>query len=249
VTGAAQGLGRAFAVTLAGAGARVIGLDIADVDATASAVRRAAGDAGAGADADADATFMAARADVSDAPAVAEAVAAAVERAGHLDVVVANAGIFPVARLDDTSPELWRRVMAVNVDGVAFTVQAALPAMRAAGFGRIIVVSSGTVWFGVPELAAYVTSKAALLGLVRSVAADVAADGITINAITPGLIATEGVASSSIADMRETIVAAQAIARPQRPEDLATTALWLSDPDTAFVTGQTINVDGGLAKH
>lgn len=139
--------------------------------------------------------------------------------------------------------------MEVNLDGVANTVRAVLPAMREAGYGRVVVVSSGTVWFGAPELVPYVSSKAALLGFVRSLAAEVSEAGITVNAITPGLIATEGVKAGPISDMIDDIVAGQLVKRPQRPEDLASTLLWLASPATSFVTGQTINVDGGFAKH
>lgn len=245
VTGAARGLGRAFAVALAGAGARVVGVDVLPLEDAERAVRESAGVA-RGDDEDA---FLGVRADVTDPEALREAVRRAVGRLGRLDVVVANAGVFPVRPFEETTPEQWRGVMAVNVDGVANTLRATLPAMREARYGRVVVVSSGTVWFGVPNLVSYVTSKAALLGFVRSLAAEVAEDGITVNAITPGLVATEGVDAGPIAGMAERIVAGQLVKRPQRPEDLASTLLWLASPASGFVTGQTINVDGGFAKH
>lgn len=241
VTGAAQGLGRAFAATLAGAGARIIGVGLSSLEETARSVCESAG---TGNDA-----FLGAQADVTDAAALGKAVEEAVGKFGRLDVVVANAGIFPVRPFEETTAEHWREVMAVNVDGVANTVRAALPAMREAGYGRVVVVSSGTVWFGAPELVPYVTSKAALVGFVRSFAAEVAGDGVTVNAITPGLIATEGVEAGPISGMIDDIVAGQLVKRPQSPEDLASTLLWLASPATGFVTGQTINVDGGYAKH
>lgn len=241
VTGAGRGLGRAFTTTLAEAGARVIGVDVSPLIEVAQAVHQSVGGR--------DGVFFGVHADVTDAATLEKAVREAVRHFGRLDIVVANAGVFPVRTFEETTPEQWREVMEVNVDGVANTVRAVLPAMREAGYGRVVVISSGTVWFGAPELVPYVSSKAALLGFVRSLAAEVSGYGITVNAITPGLIATEGVKAGPISDMIADIVAGQLVKRPQRPEDLASTLLWLASPATGFVTGQTINVDGGFAKH
>jgi len=241
VTGAARGLGRAFCATLAAAGARVVGVDVSPLDDAERAVYESTGGTGG--------AFLGVRADVADPDALDGAVRRAVGLFGRLDVLVANAGIFPVRSFEETTPEQWRGVMEVNVGGVANSVRAALPAMRSARYGRIVVISSGTVWFGVPGLVPYVTSKAALIGFVRSLAAEVADDGITVNAITPGLIATEGVEAGPIRGMVESVVAGQLVKLSQRPEDLASTLLWLASPASGFVTGQTVNVDGEYAKH
>jgi NAD(P)-dependent dehydrogenase (short-subunit alcohol dehydrogenase family) len=196
VTGAARGLGAVFTAALAAAGGDVIAVDRRAIDPAALAALGAP----AG-------RVHAFEADVTDEPALVRAVEAAVRRLGRLDVVVANAGVYPVAAFEDADPELWRRVLDVNVVGAAVTVRAALPHVRATGGGRVVLVSSGSVWFGPAGLSAYVTSKAALLGMARALAADLAEDGITVNALTPGLISTEGVREGPIAAYADQVVA------------------------------------------
>jgi NAD(P)-dependent dehydrogenase (short-subunit alcohol dehydrogenase family) len=139
--------------------------------------------------------------------------------------------------------------MQLNLDGTFVTVQAALPHLRRAGWGRVVVISSSTVWSGVPTLVPYVTTKAGLIGFTRALATELADTGITVNAITPGLIDTETVRASWVGQQFDWVVESQAVKRRQTPEDLASTLLYLCDPGSEFVTGQTINVDGGMAKH
>ncbi len=231
VTGAGRGLGRAFTEMLLERGYRVgaIGRRMTDLEETENL-----------------ATF---EADVTDADRLHAVAGEVVERWGRIDAVIANAGIFPPKPFDELRSDDWRDIMAVNVEGVANAAQAALPYMRTAGHGRIVAISSSTVWFGVPGMAAYVTSKAALLGLVRSLAEEVGAFGVTVNALTPGLIATEGALAHGVTDQQDRIIAGQAIKRPQTPDDLMTAVRFLIDDDSGFVTGQAINVDGGYAKH
>ena len=173
----------------------------------------------------------------------------AVTTLGHIDIVVANAGIYPAGPFDDVTLDDWREVMRINVDGVFCTIQSTLPHLRKNGWGRIVVVSSAAIWNGVPLQTPYVASKAALIGLVRSLAGEIANDGITVNAISPGLTETDNLLNSWPGTLFDWVVEAQSIKRRMQAEDLASTLLYLIDEKSDFVTGQTINVDGGFAKH
>jgi NAD(P)-dependent dehydrogenase (short-subunit alcohol dehydrogenase family) len=230
VTGARGGLGRAFCAALAGAGARVAAVDVANPGQATD-------------------TLLPLRADVREPDAMRSVCGEAVERFGSLEIVVANAGRYPSTPFDDVTLEEWRELMQLNLDGTFVTVQAALPHLRRAGWGRVVVISSSTVWSGVPTLVPYVTTKAGLIGFTRALATELADTGITVNAITPGLIDTETVRASWVGQQFDWVVESQAVKRRQTPEDLASTLLYLCDPGSEFVTGQTINVDGGMAKH
>lgn len=237
VTGSARGLGQRFAITLAHAGARVAGVDLENQAETAGLVRTAGGE------------YLDLSGDVSDPEVIRQAMGVVVATYGGLEIVVANAGVYPSTPIDSVSYDEWRRIMRINLDGTFLTVQAALPHLKAAGWGRIVVVSSSTVWIGVPTLVPYVTTKAGLIGFVRSLAPEVGEFGITVNAITPGLTETETVLESWVGQQFDWVVGQQVVKRRQQPDDLSSTLLYLCDPTSGFITGQAINVDGGLAKH
>jgi len=180
VTGGAAGIGQALAQRLAAAGHRVAIADLEPAEETLGLVS-AAGSEGFGA-----------RCDVSSGESVAEFAGSVQERFGRCDVLVANAGIYPVRSFDDTTWEDWRRVMSVNLDSLFHLTKAFLPGMRKAGWGRIIATASNGFYSGLPDLAPYVASKGGVIGFVRSLAIEVGEDGVTINAVAPSLVRTRG---------------------------------------------------------
>ncbi len=236
VTGAAGGLGREFAAALAARGHRVAGLDLADMSGTAELL---------GPD-----RFHPVRADVTDPEEVGAAVEEAAARFGGLHIVVNNAGIYPPLPFEKTALEDWRRIMRVNLDGPFLVTRAALPHMRAAGWGRVVNIVSAVVFLGPPDLVAYTTSKAGLVGFTRALANATGAQGITVNAIAPGLTRTETAARTTGADGGfERVRGLQAVPAVEEPRDLVSTLLYVCDEGSGFLTGQTINVDGGSAMH
>ena len=237
VTGAAVGIGRSFAVALAGEGISIIAVDINDLGETGELVKAAGG------------SFAPVTADVADLDTMRRGIDDAALSLGGLDIAVANAGIYPSGPFEEMGLEEWQNLMRINLDGVYCTAQVALPHLRKAGWGRIVVVSSATVWFGMPNQTAYVTSKAGILGFVRSLAGEVGEAGITVNAITPGLISTAHAMNDLPAELFEMVADTQCVKRRMEPEDLNSTLLYLVDEGSDLVTGQTINCDGGMAKH
>jgi len=238
VSGAAQGLGRVFTSALVADGADVIGLDMASTEATREAVAAGPG------------RFLGVQADVTEPATVQAAVARGVEAFGALHIVVNNAGIFPPIPFEETSPDDLRRILRINVEGPFAVTQAALPHLRAAGWGRIINIASAVVFIGPPDLVAYTASKAALVGFTRALATVLGPEDITVNCITPGLVDTDTAARTTGADGGfERVIGLQVVPRQEHPEDLVSTLRYICDEGSAFLTGQTINVDGGSAKH
>ena len=239
VTGAGQGLGRAFALRLAQSGMRVV---VADLDGDrADAVTREVGEAG-----------LAVQVDVSDESSVSALFTRVEAACGHLDVLVNNAAVFSTLRMgpfDDISVDEWDHVMAVNVRGPFLCSRAAAPLMRRAGGGKIVNISSSTVFLGRPNYLHYVTSKAALIGMTRALATELGPVGITVNALAPGSTETEVPRETVTPEQARRIVASQAIARRQVPDDLTGVVLFLASSSSDFMTGQTMNVDGGAAFH
>jgi 3-oxoacyl-[acyl-carrier protein] reductase len=238
VTGAARGLGQEFAVALAAQGHLVAGWDIADLGATADRVADAGGE------------LLAVKVDVTVPDQVSAAVDEVVEHFGALHIVVNNAGIYPPIPFQDTTIEDWRRVLRLNLDGPFLVSHRALPHLRAAGWGRVVNIVSAVVFIGPPDLVAYTTSKAGLVGFTRALANAVGSDGITVNAIAPGLTSTETAAATTGAHGGfERVMASQAVPHTEQPADLVSTLLYVCDEGSGFLTGQTINVDGGSAMH
>jgi 3-oxoacyl-[acyl-carrier protein] reductase len=240
VTGAGQGLGRAYARRFAAAGALPVVADVNEPKARAVAdeIARDGGRA------------LAVPTDVTSPESVDRMVAATLAEFGRLDVLVNNAALSSVLGrrpFHEIPVEEWRRVLDVNVTGSFLCARAVVPAMRAAGWGRIVNISSSTVLIGRVHIAHYVTSKAAVIGLTRTMARELGPLGITVNVVLPGLTRTEveypGWTEQGIAMIK----GLQSIPRLETPDDLADVLLFLASDASRFITGQSIVVDGGLA--
>jgi 3-oxoacyl-[acyl-carrier protein] reductase len=237
VTGAAQGLGRAFAARLSADGARVV---VADRNGPKAAV--VAEEVGG----------HAVQVDVADQASVAAMADQVVGWFGRVDILVNNASLFSTLRMrpfDEIPVDEWDEVMAVNVRGTFLCTRAVVPAMRAAGYGKVVNISSATVWIGRPDYLHYVTSKAAVIGMTRALATELGPYNITVNAVTPGATQTEIPRATLTPEQAERIVAGQAIKRREVPADLVGVVSFLSSSDSDFMTGQTLNIDGGAAFH
>ncbi|MGL6044626.1 MAG: SDR family NAD(P)-dependent oxidoreductase [Sandaracinobacteroides sp.] len=233
VTGAASGIGAAIAAMFHARGHRVASADIAHGEFAKPASDRFAGSC-----------------DVRDCQSVGRFVAAASAHLGPVEILVNNAGIYPMQPFATITPDVWRNVMATNVDSVFHFCSETLPTMRASGWGRIINIASNSFFLGLPNLSHYIASKGAMIGLSRSLAAEVGGDGVTVNCIAPNFTRTEGTAA--VADQEPELVAslvrAQSIPRLAMPSDILGTVAFLASDEAAFLTGQTLVVDGGHAK-
>jgi 3-oxoacyl-[acyl-carrier protein] reductase len=242
VTGAGQGLGRAFAHAIARAGAHVI---VADVRPdTAAAVAAEVGSGGGSASA---VVF-----DVTDESAVARMAADVRRDYGPPLALVNNAAIFSTLKLKpftEIGLDEWRQVIDVNLTGVFLCCRAVVPLMVERGYGKVVNVSSATVWTGRGGYLHYVASKAALIGLTRSLASEVGPRGVRVNAITPGSTETEVERATITRSARQAMAEQTALRSIQTPDDLADVVVFLCAPGSDFITGQTINVDGGFAFH
>ena len=239
VTGGAQGIGAAYCKALAREGAKVCIADIADGTPVARIIEQAGGEA------------IAVPCDVTVEDDNRRMVAETVEAFGHLDILVANAGLYThLARMKATerTVEDWDRVMAVNVKGVWLSAKAAIPEMQKNGYGKIINIASSVSFKGAPGLTHYGASKAAVVGITRSMAQEFGEDGICINAIAPGPTETEtgrAVETEEMRARRAKSAQTRAIKRTGQPEDLVGLCVFLASPESDFMTGQTVVVDGG----
>jgi 3-oxoacyl-[acyl-carrier protein] reductase len=238
ITGAARGLGRAYAVAMSAAGMNVVAADRGDVaEAVAAMAHRD--------------RALGLRVDVGDFASVEAMARAALDRFGRIDVLVNNAALYGTLRggRAEAIPEAeWDRCMAVNIKGVWNCCRAVIPAMRAQGGGSIVNVSSLAAIMGMPYALHYATSKGAVIALTRALARELGRDWIRVNAIAPTAVATEGT-SEFFGDKLERqmgfVLGGQSLKRALEPDDLVGTVLYLADDASRFVTGQTIMVDGG----
>ena len=243
VTGGAHGIGKAYALAFGKAGARVVIADIDEIAANHVAAEIAK---------DYGAPALALRTDVSNEASTKDMAARTLERFGRIDVVINNAAVFSVVpmnrgRIETIDPEEWDRLMAVNLRGLFFCCRAALPTMRRQKSGKIITVASGTVFAGAPGRIHYVTSKAATIGFTRTLAREVGDDNINVNCLAPGNTLSEEAPTEQMIKFRESSVGLRALKRIQVPNDVVGAMLFLASPLSDFITGQTINVDGGIS--
>jgi len=215
------------------------GASVALVDLDGGAARDAAKEFGEGG------SVLAVEADVTDPADVQRMAANVIDHFGRIDILAANAGIYPHIALMDLTADQWDRVMNINVRGALFAVQACLPTMVRQSYGRIVLTSSitGSV-VGQPGYAHYGASKAAMLGLMRSAALEVATDGITINAVLPGNIATPGFADLG-PEHKASMLKAIPLGFFGEPVDVGWAVRFLASPEARYITGQTLIIDGG----
>jgi NAD(P)-dependent dehydrogenase (short-subunit alcohol dehydrogenase family) len=229
VTGAAGGIGRAIVEALADSGCAVAACDApgAPVDGVAGAT-------------------VAATFDVRDPAAVREGVADAIARLGGCDAVVANAGVVDtIQRAERFSDEDWRKDMETNLDGAFWLAQAAFDALAASGDGRIVLISSVGAQVGIPRQVAYGASKAGVVGMARTLAAEWGGLGVRCNVVMPGFIATPKVLAIP-AEVKESAVARISLGRFAEPEELAGVVSFLLSPAAAYMNGAVVRVDGGF---
>lgn len=236
VTGGAKGLGRAYALALAADGWSVAVADVLDPEPVVAEIRAAGGNA------------VAALTDVSDEESTGALAATALESFGRVDALVNNAAIFASIEKkpwDELTVEEWDRMFAVNVRGTWLCCKAVAPAMKEAGGGRIVNVSSMTVPGGVPLFLHYVSSKAAIVGLTRALARELGEWGICVNAIAPDYVPHDPEYTAQQPEMAEIISRQRCFRRDMTAEDLVGTLRYLVGPGSEFVTGQTLYVNGG----
>ena len=229
VTGGAQGIGAAIAAGLEAEGAEVV---IADLEPPEGGIR----------------------VDVSSEEDVSRMVGEALERNGRVDILVNNAGLYASLEMRAFTQiplEEWNRVMEVNVASMFLTCRAVVPVMREQGGGKIVNISSGTPFRGVPFLLHYVTSKGAIVAFTRALAKELGKDSIHVNCVAPGFTMSDGVKSHPevVEKLRDVSVASRTLQRDQVPEDVVGAVVFLCSPAADFVTGQTMVIDGGQYFH
>jgi NAD(P)-dependent dehydrogenase (short-subunit alcohol dehydrogenase family) len=238
VTGAAQGIGRAIAEGLSAAGARIVIADLQRAEETAAAFPGGVG----------------LTVDVASEDDVARMAEETVERCGSIDVLVNNAGLYASLAMrpfDEIPLAEWRQVLDVNVASMFLTCRAVVPVMRRQGGGKIVNISSGTPFRGVPYLLHYVTTKGAIVALTRALARELGQDNVLVNCVAPGFTLSAGVEAHPevVEKLRDVSVSARTLQRDQLPEDVVGAVVFLCGPGSDFITGQTLVIDGGQTFH
>ena len=242
VTGGAMGIGRAVAEGLLAEGANVVIADRAGAAEAAKALDNAGN------------AVIGVACDVSSRDDTEAMAGAALEAFGRIDVLVNNAGIYSSLKtgpFEDLDVEEWRRILDVNVIGQAMATRAVVPAMRRQGGGSVVNFSSGTPFKGVPFLLHYVASKGAVNAMTKALAKELGGAGIRVNAVAPGFTLSDGVLANShqLETLRDISLQARVLQRDQHPEDIVGAVVFFASEDSAFVTGQTLVVDGGAYFH
>jgi NAD(P)-dependent dehydrogenase (short-subunit alcohol dehydrogenase family) len=238
VTGAAQGIGNAIAHGLAQKGARIVVADLQRPDEAAAEIPDGVG----------------IQVDCADEDAVERMAEEVVDRCGGIDILINNAGLYASLAMrpfTEIPLEEWRKVMDVNVASMFLASRAVVPRMRERGGGKIVNVSSGTVFRGVPFLLHYVASKGAIVAMTRALAKELGKDGIHVNCVAPGFTMSEGVQQHEevVQALRDVSIAARTIQRDQLPEDVVGAVVFLCTSAADFITGQTMVIDGGQYFH
>lgn len=241
VTGGGRGIGRAYCERLALDGANVVVVDVNDASELVADLK------GSG-----EKTSMVC--DVSKPEEIARVAEAVHEHFGHCDIFVNNAAVFPVTDLKTITLDIWRRVQSINVEPLLLFAQAFAPGMMEAHWGRIVSTGSSITLSQQQHDLAYVTSKGSIHALVRALANDLGETGITVNAIAPTVVKTEGLVARtppngpSVDEIMKLVVSMQTIKRPSTPVDAANVLSFLVSEDAGFITGQIVHVDGGFSR-
>jgi 3-oxoacyl-[acyl-carrier protein] reductase len=240
VTGSGHGIGKAYALRLASEGANVV---VADIDGAAAASVRAECQA-SGVEA------IGVAADIATTEGTQGMARSAVDTFGRIDILVNNAAMFsrvPMSRVpfDEITEDEWDRLMSVNVRGMWLACRAVVPHMKEGGYGKIINIGSSTVWERTGTRIHYVTSKAAVIGFTRTLATELGPFNIGVNCVAPGSTLSEEEPGDAVIRMRTAATSSRAFKRVQRPEDLVGAVAFFASPDSDFITGQTLVVDGG----
>jgi NAD(P)-dependent dehydrogenase (short-subunit alcohol dehydrogenase family) len=243
ITGAAGGIGQAFAKRLAEDGVHIAIVDLGDGGDTVKMVQAVGRQA------------IAVKCDVSSESAVAAMAKEVAGKFSHVDIVINCAGIFPQKNFENMSFADWRKVLSINLDGTFLVTAAFVPGMRKRQWGRVVNMASSTLGSVVTGFAHYTASKGGIVGFTRAAATDLAPYGITVNAIAPGLTRSPGTITRAPRPIYQTmdeefqaVAQMQAIKRVEVPEDLVGAVSFLTSDDAAFITGQTLNVDGGRVR-
>lgn len=236
VTGGSKGMGQAFAKRLAEDGADIAIAATSVAEETEQIIKSLGRKAITGV------------CDVSTAEDVSKFAQQVISQFGRCDILVNNAGIYPFQSFDEMSLEDWRKVMAVDLDSLFLMCKAFLPSMKQQNYGRIINLTSTVGWLVAPNVTHYTAAKMGVIGFTRALATEIGEFGITVNAIAPGLVRTGTTEKGPQAQMFDMVAGMQAIKRTETPDDVVGALSFLASEDAAFMTGQTLVIDGGIAR-